>query len=232
MTISADYIEQIVRNVMREMQARVAPVDAVTSVGIHSTLGVVEADTLRISSRVVSENILLEAQASGRTISIEPGAIITPSGRDYIRRNNIRVSSQIGGKRAEATWGTLITVGPNPVVQSAAATAGWRTLTASAEPKAALLASENLTKGMVVCCGGEPSVVACLLNRNHTVRAAVVTRATNLVTLSSVMNPQVVCLESAAWSFGDVLKLLRGFSATGSETVPTGWRELAAGGIR
>jgi len=232
MTLSADFIDQIVRSVMREMQSRVPAADVVASVGSETAREAAEPDTLRISSRVVSENVLLEAQASGRSISIEQGAIITPSGRDFIRRNNVRVSSQIGGRSAGAMTGTLITVGANSIVQSAASTAGWKALTASTEFEAASLASANLINGRVVCSGGEPSLLACLLNRNNAVRAAVVTRGTHLATLTAVMNPQIVCLDSSAWSFGDVLKLLRGLSAADSVFVPANWRELTAGGVR
>lgn len=232
MTDNAADIEQIVRSVMREMQFRVSPESVGTSVGHKSVTDGGGSDTLRISGRVVSENVLIESQASGRTVSLMPGAIITPSGRDYIRRNNIRVSSDINGRSAEATLGTLVVVGKNSVAESAAVTAGWKTLAATTEFEAASLASAHLADGVVACSGGEPSVVACLLNRNTLVRAAVVTRATNLMTLASVMNPQVICLDSSAWPFGDLLKLLRGLTAAGLRTVPADWRELSAGGVR
>jgi hypothetical protein len=119
--------------------------------------------------------------------------------------------------------GSFVVVGNNATCQSAASTAGWKTSAVSNEHDAALAASQSLKNGLTVTCGGEPSVVACLLNRNPDVRAAVITKATNLITLTTVMSPQVVCLDSSGWSFGDILKLLRSLSAANR---PQGWKEI------
>jgi len=227
MTISAEFISQIVQNVMREMQSRMSTADVAAPIELTP---VKDSDTLTIGTPVISEGTLLEAGAAGRTISLLPGAVMTPSGRDYIRRNNVRVSSQISKAIESATAGTFIAVGVNTNLRTAASAAGWTTLTAATEFAAAALAADNLRSGMVTCCGGEPSVVACLLNRNSAIRAAVVTRTTNLATLTSVMNPQVVCLESSGWSFGELRRLLRGLATTG--TAPRDWKEISAGGTR
>jgi hypothetical protein len=227
MTISTEFINQIVRNVMREMQSRVSTVDAAVPVVVNL---VKEAEVLSLGPRVISENVLVEANAAGRTISLQAGAVITPSGRDYIRRHHVRVSSQVGGRSTPAVSGIFIAVGTHATLQSAASAAGWKTLTATSEFAAAALASDNLKNGIVACGGGEPSVVACLLNRNTSVRAAVVTRTTNLVTLTTAMNPQVLCLDSSGWSFGELLRLLRGLAA--AVVVPKDWKEIPAGGTR
>ena len=89
------------------------------------------------------------------------------------------------------------------------------------------MASKVFTTGMVTSFGGEPSIVACVLNRNPAVRAAGITRSTNLAALTSLMNPQVVCLDSTAWSFAELLRLLRGLSM--SAAIPKHWKELAGG---
>jgi hypothetical protein len=73
-------------------------------------------------------------------------------------------------------------------------------------------------------------VVACLLNRSAEIRAAVITKATNLLTLTTVMSPHVVCLDASGWSFGDILKLLRSLAVVSH--APATWNELPAGGMR
>lgn len=223
MTISEQFIDQIVKNVMREMQSRVpmTPLSAPMATQQTATL-----ETLQIGSRVVSEDVLITANAAGRAISLAAGAVITPSGRDYIRKNGVRLASEVGGKSGTLNGGTFIVIGDISNSSAASAT-GWKTLNAKSESDAALLASEKLTCGMVTSFGGEPSIVACLLNRNPAVRAAVVTRTTNLATLTSVMNPQVVCLDSTGWSFAELLRLLRGLSM--SAAIPKQWKELAGG---
>lgn len=223
MTINAEFIDQIVQNVMREMQTRVpmTTVSAPVATKQNATL-----ETLAIGSRVVSENVLITANAAGRAISLVADAVITPSGRDYIRKNGVRLASDVGGKSGTSISGTFIVIGDN-ANSSAASAAGWKTVTAKSEFDAAALASEKLSSGIVTSFGGEPSIVACLLNRNPAVRAAVVTRSTNQATLTSVMNPQVVCLDSTGWSFAELLRLLRRLSM--SAAVPTQWKELAGG---
>lgn len=220
MTISAEYIDQIVQNVMREMQTRVSPIDVAAPV---HTKPVATPEPVSIVSRVVSENVLLAANAAGRAITLVPGAVITPSGRDYIRRNGVRLASNVGQANAVSSGGTFISIG-DITTSSAAAAAGWKLFTAQTEFSAATLAIEKMATGMVTSFGGEPSVVACLLNRNPAVRAAVVTRTTNLAALTGVMNPQVVCLDSTGWSFAELLRLLRGLSM--SSVIPKQWKEI------
>mgnify|MGYP003381911466 CR=1 FL=1 len=229
MTISAEFIDQIVQNVMREMQTRVPMPDAAAPLVTNQPTTAKQPttlETLQIGSRVISENVLITANAAGRAISLAPGAVITPSGRDYIRKNGVRMTSDVGGKTSSIASGTFIVIGDSST-STAASAAGWNTVKATTEFEAATLAAEKLSKGLVTSFGGEPSVVACLLNRNPAVRAAVVTRTTNLITLSTVMNPQIVCLDSTGWSFAELLRLLRGLTL--SSMVPKHWKELAGG---
>lgn len=227
MTIDASYIDQIVRNVMQEMKTRMPQADHAPAKPAAES---VVSPALPILSRVVSEDVLIAARAAGQTIALQPGAIITPSGRDFIRKNSVRLSSNLGTKAASSGSGLFIVVGTNPTVLAAATTAGWRTSSATAEAEAAKIAQSQLSTSLVTCCGGEPSVIACLLNRNPSVRAAVISKATNLLTLTAVMSPQVVCLDSSGWSFGEILKLLRSLSS--QTALPNTWSELSTGGIR
>ena len=229
MTISAQFIDQIVQSVMREMQTRVPMIDAAAPTVTKSSAET-KTETLQIRSRVVSENVLIIANAAGRAISLQPGAVMTPSGREFIRKNKVRMTSPVGGKISSPGVGTFIAVGASSTIHAAAAAAGWNTIAASTEFDAAGVAAENLGGGIVTCCGGEPAIVACLLNRSSAVRAAVIARTTNLVTLITVMSPQVVCLDSSGWSFGDILRLLR--SLTAPSSTPGHWKEIAAGSTR
>ena len=228
MNLDATYIDQIVQNVMREMNLRTASVDAGLSAAKPADAKpaalppLAVAPAVHIAAKVVSEDALIAAGAAGKTVSLTAGAIVTPSGRDFIKKNGVRLSSEIS-KPAGVSSGSVILIGASPVIQSAATSAGWSASTAGSEVEAASAAASGLTKSLVVTCGGEPSVVACLLNRRPEVRAAVITKSTNLVTLATVMSPHVVCLDSSGWSFGDILKLLRSLSAANR---PQGWKEI------
>lgn len=222
MTISSELISQIVRNVMREMETHTSPADP-------AALTTKDTDTFRIEGKVISEGVLAAAQAAGRTISLSPGAVLTPSGRDYIRRNAVRLCSRMAGTTAGGIPGTVILVETASLISSAAAATGWKIVTTSTDFDAASIAAEQQSPGVVVGCR-EPSVVACLLNRNPALRVAVVTRETCLETLRSVMNPGIVCLESKSWAFGELLRLFR--TLTVPITQPTVWTELTKGARR
>ncbi|MFN9717546.1 MAG: hypothetical protein ACK58L_02565 [Planctomycetota bacterium] len=227
MTFDAAYIDQIVQNVMREMKSRVDAASSasapVSGLQAHANAASEAAKPVMITSKVISEGVLLAAKAAGNTITLQSGAIITPSGKEYIRKNGVQVSGSTFPHAAKVTTGVFLVVGSHTVCQSAAAAAGWTVSAVSCEHDAARAALAALTSGITVTFGGEPSIVACLLNRNPDVRAAVITKATNLNTLTSVMSPQAVCLDSSGWSFGDILRLLRSLSAASR---PHGWKEV------
>ncbi len=236
MTFSAEQIEAITTSVLRELASRgvaVAaaeksgtPADAVAPIGVASSPDQRNA-VVALTGKVISEQALVAINASGLTITIPAGAIITPSGHDYIRRNGITVTSVLSTGKS-AAGGTIIVVGNCFAATSAAKTAMWTTITAGCEFDAAKKSRKQLPNP-VVCCGGEPSVTACLLNRNSDVRVAVVTQNTDVSRLVRVMNPQVICLDAAGWSYAQLLKLLRmmPFGAT----IPASWKEIA-GGVR
>lgn len=226
MHLSSETIDQIVQNVMRDMQSRESSTSPAAPVTLHATDDL--TSVVRIDNKVITEEVLVKAQAGGRAVALSPAAVMTPSARDFIRRNGVRLASRVQGSAA-ATNGLLIGIGSETLANSAAGAAGWKTLVTATEIEAATIAAQHEVPG-VVTYGGEPSVVACLLNRNAAMRAAVVTRSTDLVTLTAVMNPQVVCLESSGWSFGELLRLLRALSTSAS--VPATWKELSAGGVR
>lgn len=234
MMITEALVSRIVKDVMREMNFP-STVNGNAHTPARTTAQKLPAagensDAITITGKVVSEAILEAAGAADRQIRLQPGAVITPSGRDYIRRHSVRLTSSLG-QAAAITSGLLIAVGAAPpAAVSAAGAAGWKTQTVTSERESAALAVTGCTRGRILCCGGEASLVCCLLNRNPRIRAAVVSRTTDICRLTLLMNPQVLCLDSSGWSFGDIMRLLREF--TGDMVQPGEWNELNAGGVQ
>ena len=227
MTYTSQQIEAITQSVLRELNSRGVAVGGGRSLNGKpqaATNGARcdDASGLPLNEKVITEESLIAAAAAGRTISIPTGAIITPSGHDYIRRNGVTISNSSSSKTAETT-GTVIVVGECSAATSAAATAGWKAVKAGCERDAASKARKS-TGGPIVCCGGVASVTACLLNRDSGIRAAVVNTNSDIQNLTAAMQPNVLCLESA-WAFSQLLKLLRGFSD--SNAAPAEWKELS-----
>ncbi len=227
MTFSSQQVEAITRSVLRELQSRGVAIAAARNMsGDHSAGSVAPAAVLQ--QKVITEDTLAAANAAGHSLSIPAGAIITPSGHDYIRRNAVSISS--GLPVAPGTIGVLVAVGSCSAASSAAAAANWTVDSTGCEFDAAEKATNAAMRHPVVCCGGQPSIVACLVNRDASFRAALVTQNTDIDVLVSAMNPQVICLDSAGWTFTELRRLFRQMSAT-DNAAPAGWKEIT-GGVR
>jgi hypothetical protein len=230
MTITVEFIDQIVRTVLREMQSRTVSSQSAPNSTEHAQQSADgSAELLRIHEPVVTEAVLVHAGAADRAISLIPGAVLTPSGRDYVRKNNIRLSSSVSRasrsvspstKHVAEVQGLLIALPGSAIAVSSAAAAGWGSITVQNDSEAAAKAAELARVRSVVCFGGEASLVACLLNRNAAIRAAVIESSTDLTSLNQVMAPNVLCLNSLGWSFGSLLRLMRT------------WNRNTSGGIR
>ena len=225
-------IEAITASVLRELASRGVAVGANPRSGTrHSSVSAVSPKSgdsgYVIADKVVTEDALVAAGAAGQTVSLPVGAIITPSGHDYIRRHGVTVTSGISQSvAAKSASGLLIAIGNRrgDSAVPAASSAKWQVVKAGCEFDAAGKATKQ-NQSPIVCSGGEASVTACLVNRNANIRAAVITQNTDIKLLSSVMNPQVLCLDSSGWSFAALLRLFRQLSVSNS-AAPAGWKEV------
>ena len=229
MNLNSQQIERITQGVLQELRSRGVIVSAsATNVDPVSESVVVRDECAVPAGQVITEDCLVQLSAAGRTLAVPSSAVITPSGRDYIRKH--RISVKRGTAASVPATGVLFTIGDCPSAASAANVAGWQTKAADCEWDAARLTLAEIQHDRrVVCCGGQPAVVSCLLNRDQTCRAAVITPDTARRHLIELMNPQIWCLASKGWSFAELLNLLRGTGQAGTEA-PTGWNE--AGGRR
>ncbi|MFM7834266.1 MAG: hypothetical protein ACKPJD_20905, partial [Planctomycetaceae bacterium] len=91
MKLTAEHVEEIVRSVLRELQPAPAAVPASPAVAAAASKSVVVTDgVITVNSLVVSEAVLSAAGVAGGTVSLLRGAVLTPSGRDYLRRHAVR----------------------------------------------------------------------------------------------------------------------------------------------
>ncbi|MFM7057966.1 MAG: hypothetical protein ACKO2P_13685 [Planctomycetota bacterium] len=257
MALSTDRVEEIVRQVLQQLQAgRTAPSAAAAAAAAPalrsaSSVPVVAPVTtsvpvpasgdavLRIADRAVTEAVLQAAGAAGRTVSLVRGAVLTPSGRDFVRRHNVRLSSFVAGMTTAAataagaavavTPGILIVCGRETTARSAATALNWTIREVVDEFTAARTAQEVLPGRRVVCVGCEPAMAACVLNRNASVRAAVLERAHGMERLLERMQPHAVCLQSSGWSLLQLTRLLERLQRPVRQ--PAGWVEVQSGAV-
>lgn len=243
MGLSADRVEEIVRQVLRELQAgrtaRPATVAAPAVAVPQSAAGSLSDDgVVRITDRAVTEAVLQAAGAAGRTVSLVRGAVLTPSGRDFVRRHNVRLASFVAGMSTAAaagpavavTPGVLLVCGRESTARSAAAALNWTIRDVADEFAAARAALEVLPGRRVICAGCEPSIAACVLNRNGAVRAAVLERAQGWERILERMQPHAVCLQSTGWSLLQLTKLFERLQRPIQG--PSGWVEVQSGAAR
>ncbi len=228
MSFDPAYIDRIVQSVLSEMRSRSTAVSTVAEMKPEqpSKGG---AEQVVIAERVISESVLIGAGAAGRTIALPAGAVITPSGRDYIRKNKVTVSSSVAGKGAVVS-GLIVGLQASATMTSAATAAGWKVIAAANIFDAASVVVKEHSSKPVVCIGLEASAVSCLVNRDTRIRAAVISRPELVTSLISIMNPNVWCVDGSGWSFSDYQRLLK--SVTAAPQKPTGWEEVHGGGPR
>ncbi|MFZ9088816.1 MAG: hypothetical protein ACO3FE_01885 [Planctomycetaceae bacterium] len=229
MSLAPQQIERIVREVLAEIQGQRslsarASAAAGTSAQHAPSAG---SSPLVLTASVISESVLQQAGAAGKSVAIPATAILTPSGRDYIRRNSVAIQAAAKNS-ASGHSGVFVIDQDSQAARAAAGSTGWAVEEVSGSADAAAKCRELLQTARVICTTAVPAVTACLLNRSAASRVAVVTRGENIEELIRVMNPQAVCLTTAGWSFSELLQLARQLQPTNSP--PQSWRELSGGG--
>jgi len=222
MKLTAEHVEEIVRSVLRELQPAPAAVSALPAVTAAAAAGVAAGGVTAVHGLVISEAVLSAAGVAGGTVSLQRGAVLTPSGRDYLRRHAVRVASQLPGAAARVLGGLVIQCLRSAVVESAAGAAGWGVETVSSEDAAIGRVLQLHGERPLVCVSSDPAV---------DVRAAAVTGASDLQRLTERLRPTVVCLDGAGWSWTQLLRMLRMQSSV-ARSAPAGWREVEQGAGR
>lgn len=233
MLFSSEQVELITQQVLRRLRARgvllqasgvpasVQPVSAGTDVVSGTVAGDAE---ICLPGVVITERELQSAGAAGRSVRVADEVVITPSGREFIRRNKVqlrRISSSTGSQDRLL----LVLIGRQMTAETAGRSVGWNPVSVCDSAAAVQLLTEE-TRRPAVTCGGVPSVISCLLNRNSAVRAAVIPAPGDLDEIQTQMNPDVYCVNAARWTVTDLTLMLRDIS-TRDTGVPAAWKEPA-----
>ena len=231
MNFNTQQIEAIVQSVIGQLVTRGVDVRQRRSMAnraangnllSHDTAATADAAII-ISGKVITEECLATANAAGRAVRLQTGAIVTPSGHDFMRRHSVTMAGFSKDEDVAATAG-LVVASSCHAAASAAGTAGWKLEEVSCEREAARVCHAQPSR-RIVCCVDVPSITACLLNRRPDTRAAVLEPTAATEQLLTQMNPHVLVLESSRWSFTALLRLLKQLSRFGLNT-PDGWEEV------
>lgn len=256
MTIRPGLIDEIVRNVLSELRGGSSSGGAPTAVAGTSTYpaesarGAVErpaglsgsvatgrgdvaaertaVEPLTLLQTVITEETLLQAGVTGCTIRVPARAVITPSGREYIRRHAIAIADCGVSAGESSAVGCVVIVDGSAAAVAAAESQGWSVQSVPDDVAAAERAA-SASGTRCLCCCRQPARVACLLNRRPSIRAAVVDCGGDHNELFTVMQPNVVCLRGTdGWTVVTLRRLLKALAHVPS-SVPPAWNELSGG---
>lgn len=235
MNFTREQVESITQRVIQQLRQKGVAVggvqlraDRITASVSPSTAGSntdVANAPISIQSSIITEDVLVSAKVAGKTIAVSASAVVTPSGRDFMRQNSITVSNQVLAAQA-AINGIAIVSADSVSVQAALKSSGWPVVKATTDFHAATEAARDSNSTML-CSVQQPSAAACLLNRSQLFRAAVVHPSDDLAALTIDMAPNVVCLNPKGWSIAALMTLLKQLSTKPNQ--PSLWKEIHSG---
>jgi len=166
-------------------------------------------------------------------IRIGPRAILTPSARDYLRTKNINwtretVAATAGGSKTR--WLAMVSKANSQaeavIKNLQAGGLAWEQRLVGLPVEAISLAISAICRGEaagVVVFSGEPEVVACLANRNQSVRAAVAINAHSAAAARQSLGANLLAIDPAGRSFFELRTTLNAFTAGGAPKPPANW---------
>lgn len=247
MRLDAAVLERIVADVMAQIATRQMPASAHTQDAQRASAGLPSmsanvAKTTTAAPRLLTDKIiteeLLERVWNGETqLKICRQSIITPTGQDFLRIRKINWSR--ADSRAEVTpsefadW-LAITVRSTPAVSQVidhlqtASDVRWKTQLLGGTDEAVAGAIGAICRAEaagVVVLTQSTAAVACLSNRNRSIRAAVIQDAQSIDVVKRDLSPNVFVLDPTGKSFFEMRQLTKVLSAGGTPQAPHGWHD-------
>lgn len=226
MNIDAQAIDEIVAGVLSQL-GMTSTVERATRMSTSSPA--TGNQQLEIPETVITED-LLAAKASGAgTLLITQGAVITPSGRDWLRKHDVtwkRVNETNKSDR-KSLW-RLIVATPSEAIDKLndeVTRWGWTVDCVSASEEAAVCGVTSLnenTEGVVILTS-EPERVACRANRHSHIRAASVAKVADIVRVKQQLGVNLIAVCPGDRGFFELRNIMKTLAAGGPPQAPANW---------
>jgi hypothetical protein len=229
--------ERLVEQIVGQVLARLgAPASDRAPAGSPSAAAasVLSNGELVLDAAVVTAETLEQRVNGHRHIAVGRRTVLTPSALDYLRTAGIGwtrgASAQVPGPAG--TWAAIVSRATAAVEKLLNDTAGspgpWRRELVGTPQEAARRATSSICRGEA--CGAIvfaecPEVVACLANRNTSIRAAVILDPAGVTSAIRSLGGNVFCVAPDGRSYFELRNLLRSVIAGGVPGVPAGWSE-------
>jgi len=206
----ADLVQRVVAEVVR----RLATDTAARSESKAVPQGLILTDA------VVTEAVLSERAKGQRLISVGAKSIVTPSARDWLRRNQVELrqiplSSKL--PRATVTRTVIVQSGGSVTEQVCRELAKsdssiWACQNVGCSEAAAKASIKEISESKsqaVIVLSNEADSVACFANRNDQVRAAVVATIGDIERVKASLKPNVFVMPVGSKGAFELLRLIR-----------------------
>ncbi|MBD3674753.1 MAG: hypothetical protein HUJ26_14630 [Planctomycetaceae bacterium] len=184
---------------------------------------------LRLSEIVITEELLSEKAVSAESLLIIQGAVITPSGRDWLRKHDVtwkRVNEAVTSAE-KALW-RLIVATPSEAIDKLndeVTRWGWSVDCVSGSEEAAVCGVTSLneqTEGVVILTA-EPERVACRANRHSHVRAASVAQVADITRVKQQLGVNLIAVCPGDRGFFELRNMMKTLAAGGPPQAPENW---------
>lgn len=219
MTVSAQTIDRIVANVLRQLREEPARADA----GHDAPSAVARVEAV-VTDRVVTAETLLELP-KGVGVLVSAQAIVTPAAWDTARERGQRLSRQPASTKAvpatadhktgnRPAQNLAVVVATTPELEQLLAdlSGGWPRRLLGCPDEAAALTVSEICRGaakQVVIAASQPHRAACLANRNDRVKAVAIGNAGDVKQVRQQLRANVWCVDPAGKSYFEFKNLFR-----------------------
>lgn len=205
MSVNQSLIDHVVARVLERLGQTQAQA---THVAAQSSSAVTH-----FSGSVLTEQILSEQLNGSASISIDAGSIVTPSAKDFLRRQNITWtrSSASQSVSSVSTSGDQLILVDDPHSLASLVTAGWSINRVNSRCEAIAAAVESVVSqgGGTVIFAKAAEAVACEANRNSRIRAVSVCCVERLNKAKADLRPNVICIDPTGPGHFELRNLLK-----------------------
>lgn len=229
MNFDSQTIDDIVKRVLAALPATASNADPRIENQLNPNLTTPTAPaTNSIDSTVITEEVLKEHAANDSQLHILPNAIITPSGKDYLRSNNIQLmrtsransATIVDNNSSQQEW-LALTHSPTDVLKTLLGNlnrdtgAIWRQELVDNQEVLTPRIISAICRGetsKVVAFTEQPYAVACSVNRNDRLRAAAINDMNQMHDAISQLQPNVLCIAAERKTYIELRNVVRHFT--------------------
>ena len=220
MNFTTEQVDLIVQRVVAQLAPQAVATLLATSARTDPAEGSSSPLAVQISDLVITQALLSGAVNGSRQVRISPKAILTPSARDYVNQQGIKIVRETAAAKSVAPirWQVIVSKS-NP--QIAGAVESLPQLGVAVDLRLSGLPAEAATQATSALCRGEaaqvvvftdqPELVACLANRNERVRAAAAANVAAVERVRISMQANLIAIDPASRNTYELKSLLKAF---------------------